>query len=312
MKKLFLLLIASSSLSMMGMTMDDAEKALAIIPNLEDIESFSTEKFGPLIETYHKDNKPFMLARVESQGSSKAYFYDAQELHKTFTQNTNGIFKPSSTYKNSLDNLAITKIDYYKITKGEDKKDSTSATTTPSLVSTYVGSYDEFVQPVRRWNALFPHNAMPIPNAITREDMIHTLAVNQALFRSLENPTARTRLINGAPPHGPTPLCQTDYNRERDNCCSQCVGICFAPIFCAIGLVVDTVLAPCVWQNRKDNPEGKEGRHHYCFMMRRVCKECAGIASIDIHGNNNDLALFGPSCRADCNVPGWDSTDPNS
>lgn len=309
MKKTLLLLIACSSISF-GMTMDQAEKDQVIIPNFNDTESLTHETFENLLVTYHKDNKPFMIARVKSEGNAQPWFYDAQELHKSFTQNKNGIFKSSNTYRNPLDNLPITKIDYYKITIDEAKKDLSSSSENPALVTAYAGSYDDFSQPVQRWNALFPANAMTITDATT---IAHeALALNQAILRSIRHRTQRSRLINGAPQNGPVPCCQTDYDAERDNCCLQCAQTIFlGPVMCALGLVCDIAHAPCVWQNRKDNPEGMQGRHHYCFFMRRICKLLCGISSIEIHGNQDETSPFQSSCKADCNLPSWDYENPN-
>jgi len=145
----------------------------------------------------------------------------------------------------------------------------------------------------------------PVATSMQNDELIRVLA------RYATARTARTRLFQN-PQQGAAPWCQTDYNRERDSCCLQCGGIIFLmPGLCSIGLVIDTILAPCVWQNRKDNPEGAQGRHHYCFMMRRLFKGSTGIASIEIHGDQSEFALFGPSCKIDCDIPAWDSTDPS-
>lgn len=106
------------------------------------------------------------------------------------------------------------------------------------------------------------------------------------------------------------PWCQTDYDKERDDCFLQSLSICLAaPIFCALGCITDIVLTPCVWMNRRDNPEGMQGRHHYCFVTRRLCRQTTGVSAINIQGNRQESALFGQSCKIDCEVPPWDSED---
>lgn len=227
MKKIVFLFLTSAA-SSFGMTMNEVENK-TVIPNLDDIETFSQAPWKELIDTYHNDNKPLMVARVESYHTKQPYFYDAQELHKAFKDNKNGVFKPSNTYKNPLDSLSITKIDYYEITKVTNENNSNS-----TLVSTRIASYDEFADPVTRWNKLFPANSMNISRANTH---------------STNTETRQPFINNGPCVFTERPLC--GYKTWVGNLVWLACCIPFCTFSCIAAPTRDTIFLPC---DQNENP----------------------------------------------------------
>lgn len=103
---------------------------------------------------------------------------------------------------------------------------------------------------------------------------------------------------------GPTPFCRVT---DGDGLCAQSFFACIAPIPASIFLLVDCVTAPCVWNNRRKDPESSAGRNHYGYWSRNTFAEVSGISSITVRG----LSPEDSDCGITCHTPAWSKEDSN-
>lgn len=196
MKKILLPLIATiSCASLMAMRMEDTDIATPVqqlLINIDDIEPYNQRSFSELIEEEHAANQPYLFARIDTEDTPDkpvrnkySHYVDATALNKMLTQNTQSHFQPSESVKNPVNNLLIKNIAYYMITK-ESKN-------THSPVCTY----DEFSDPVTRWNKLFRHNQLLISNAAGTSRAAGLLQL-QAIAREMDSSNTTVTITSPA------------------------------------------------------------------------------------------------------------------
>jgi hypothetical protein len=130
MKKILLLLITCSSISLMAMEniaialpkqQDQEQKYEHLNPS--DIETFSTQPFYELIEDAHAKGASYGLARVQTHddtakteaNKNPIHYFDQYRLHEYFQGNPPADFKPCNEYKNPVNRFPIENIDYFAI-----------------------------------------------------------------------------------------------------------------------------------------------------------------------------------------------------
>lgn len=279
-------------------------KAIAIshLIKLDDNEPYNARPFSELIEEEHAANKPYLFAGIETEDSTKKYshYVDATALNTVLTQNTQPYFKSSETVRNLVNNLLIKKITYYMITK-ESKE-----------TCTQVCTYDEFSNPVVRWNTIFQSNQLSVnannnnqtptiallpANNTTRARLRDTATAQQTIthHENIDLEAAFDSDSSARIHQSPRVLPLTQFLRDIDRCCNapahacnklynECPENCFrkcmiAACFCANDTACLPVACLCRPFKAPNNPSRNDG---FYYLTRWICNQknietCCGI-----------------------------------